>query len=333
MQRIESITTRDATSAPMSSWEGRRGSGTGAFCTFSEPLSYASFSLMKVETENGIQTIPMLGPDDRPTPWNVSDLGEESDDFVDGDKFFVAVKLPSHLQIGEETLGSEDALVLFGDGGWWPEDKRWGVGVVSRTTGHSWSCGGWTDGQQMISCGDNRIEAATIEAMAVREMLRIGYRRGYRIHQNRSKRSSSASDGLARTSLGKHLIIVTDRPALIGNVRRMTNGGRIRGPRATPSREKTAFLSMVESVVIAIADACTVFERVSIVHKDQFASEIEWSRHTWLPHKLACAGADVKQMPLTVEAAQRENFDLLIRSYRLENSCYKHATFSYDWDD
>lgn len=311
---------------------GAQGTITGSFCVFSEPVTLATYSLLRIKTEDGYQSLPMCGPDRAPKMPTPSTSDTESDDYSDGDGFTNGFQLPPNVQIDDAILGPNDAVVLFGDGGWWPKDERWGIGVISRTTGQSWACGGKIDIPYAVDCGNNKVDCAVIEALAVRKMLDIGTLRGCKARQSKEIAAPQNQAGTSWDTFGKHLVVVTDRTALIGNIRTMCRDHKIKKPKCVPSKYKSAFQSMVESVVVSIANACSVYERVSIVHKSKFETESTWSRHDWPPHMLACAGAYIKAVPLTVQMASREDMDIKIRSIQLRGSMYEHATFSYDWD-
>lgn len=297
---------------------------TRTLCVLSQPFTVGVCSIMKIETEDGTHIMPMLHENEE----QEMTYEEASEDFVESDDFVPSFKVPPHIQLGDEVLGAEDAIILFGDGGWWPEEDRWGVGVVSRTTGHVWATGGDVTKPYSLNCGNNKICPAVIVAIAIREMLDIAFQRGARLRRARIEEFGSDS----WETMGKHLIVVTDRTALIGNIRSMARRGDvIRNPCCKVSLHKSTFQCMLESVVMSLAAAATAYERVSIVHKSTFKTENRWKRKHWPPHLLACKGAYTNPKPLTVTDMPETKTSLRLRALQLEGSLYTSATFSALW--
>eukprot|EP00971_Amphidinium_carterae_P110660 2191826-Amphidinium_carterae.1 len=105
------------------------GTTTGSFCVFSEPVTIASYAMLHIATEDGPQSLPMVGPDRAPASPTSSATSSESEDFIDGDGFTNGFELPPNIYTDESVLSPTEAIILFGDGGWWPKDKKWGIGI------------------------------------------------------------------------------------------------------------------------------------------------------------------------------------------------------------
>lgn len=323
---------------------------SGSFCTFSKPVpqygdasarartadglanrpdSQYSHTIMDARTEDGVFCIPMLGPGrvmsaPRPCPIDEDDnTSREEDDF--------AWNLPDQVVLGSNLRDASRSLVLAGDGGWWSGPGCWGIGVVSRTTGQVWSSGGRTRVPQSVDCGDNKLSAAVVEALAVEKMLRIASLRGRRTLKKQVYSLGKSCLDFSRGNLGQHLVIITDRTAVLGNLRRLMPGGRVVEPQCVPSPDKQAYKVVVESILVEIARATQVYERVSVVHKSQFASEAQWAHHEWPPHRLANDGAAVKRVAIRAEARCATGCQLVLSDWALCESLYMHMTFTQDW--
>jgi hypothetical protein len=297
--------------------------GCTAFCVFTQPvpLSISPYSLMRVNTEDGINSIPLLT-----STTNQDDL----EDFVKGVGFISSFRVPPHMKLGVQVLGADDAIVLAGDGSWRRKEREWGVGIVCRTTGHKWLSGGRLGAQNTVRCGNGNVDAAVIEALAIREMLYIGTARGDRVRRARASQRGGADKFQCWSTFAKHLIIVSDRTSIIGNIRKLATD-KILTPTCESGVDKSAYDVMVKSSVVAIANACSVFERVSIIHKSQFSCEEEWSGHNWPPHVLAKLGCSVNQKSFVVDDDARPDMVVKIRDFCLEDTLYMRATFSASW--
>ena len=297
-----------SSASPDQSCDGVR-SWTQIFCTASS--GYDDFrscsEIMTVESEDGYLETRLLGS----TECSASGV--------------------MHFDVTDDP--ARHVFVLCGDGSWHPEDARWGVGFVSRTTGEKWTAGGALSIDD-ASWPSLRVDAAVIEAFAVQQMLMIGYERGARIRLAMDPAADSWESLHGWDAFCKHLIVATDRPALIGNLVGLfpRETGVITEPAVRLSPQKKTYDLMTEEVMYSIGSCCTCYERVSIICRKRF-SENDWRGKDWMPHDLAAQGRENRKDRL-IQAREKchTGLNIRLRSFSLIGSVYSEATFSFDWD-
>ena len=308
----------------------------GNFCRFSDPIVLQNHSVLYIAHEDGFDKIPVLHAGLCESTMNTKDgvgpLVIPAHDDVS------SFEIPTEIAMEDDILVSDEALVFAADGSWRPEVRQWSIGVICRTNGKAWMYRGVTDKFDTFNCGDRKPCPAVIEALAVCSMLEIGQCEGWR---SRGKKQVAAGKGTSLafpqlwSAFGKHLVVITDRPALIGNLLSMVTDKRVYQPCVVPSRSKTAYQVMTEMVMYCIATACNQFVRVSIVNRSVLKTEPEWLGKKWPPHSLACAAfvdANITESELDMDRTRGVNYDLRLRSYQVTNTVYEHVTFSFDWD-
>ena len=164
-------------------------------------------------------------------------------------------------------------------------------------------------------------------------MIDIGYKTGYSHRESHQRSLDEELEPDYWKAFAKHLIVVTDRPAIIGNLLSLCRNRRCVAPTYRPHPTKSAYRCVVESLMVSISLAVATFERVTILYKHRIDIGPQWKSTEWPPHKLAVIGSYTSDLPVHMTDARESQISVVVRSLEIVGSVYQHATFTYDWDD
>ena len=123
------------------------------------------------------------------------------------------------------------------------------------------------------NCGD----IACIEAYAIWRAIVIGARRAqWEIGRKNCKH--------------RLLMIITDRPAIVGEFISMSNRGLYIDFSFDRSSEPLSFKLMVNNTLMSISRAVQHFKYVCIVSRDTIPAQAEIGKNDWVPHRMAARG-------------------------------------------